>query len=231
MVKLLCIALLLLLIISCNNKSQTTQKALKQTEININDSVTEIYIDSNTIGIKGLHKLEVKRIKGKDSIYAAILFSEKINNNWKIKQHFICEKDGVTGCFPIIKDYNNDGYYDFSYVSGIAARGANEIRTLFIFEKDSLMLIRNSALYPNIKYNVDIDCIEATAYYGGYTCYFLKLKQDSLALFASVDHFEDIREVNLYDANEKQISIKRDSFNMRKKGFTFYKSLVPLVEY
>ncbi len=222
----------LLLLAGCKDKPKA-ETAAQVPESIVNDSITETYIDSTSIGIKGLYKLKLKRIQGKDSVYATILFSEKINNHWKVKQNFICEKDGVINCDPKFSDFNNDGYNDFTYKSAIAARGANEIRTLFIFnpDKGELTRIKNSADYPNIEYNKELDCLNAMAYYGGYTNYFLKIDQDSLIPIARIDHFDELREVYRYNEKGEDRLIKRDSFDIGKNGFIQYKNFDPLTEY
>ncbi len=50
-----------------------------------------------------------------------------------------------------LEDFNNDGIKDMTYVSAVAARGANEVRRLFIYDKkrDELVYIKNSEDYPN----------------------------------------------------------------------------------
>jgi hypothetical protein len=53
-----------------------------------------------------------------------------------------------------LADFNNDGFKDVTYMSAEAARGANEIRRLFMYnrEKDQLVYIKNSDQYPNLEY-------------------------------------------------------------------------------
>ncbi|WP_294733545.1 hypothetical protein [uncultured Flavobacterium sp.] len=231
--RLLNILLISLLIISCNDKNQQKSKTIIQPKIVVNDSIIETYIDSTSIGLNGLYKLELKGIEGKDSSYVDILFSEKINKQWKIKQHLKYEKDKSIMCFPKFKDFNNDGYNDFTYKSVVSARGSNDLKNLFIFSPDKGILVRikNSIDYPNLEYNVELDCLNSTAYHGSYSYSFLKIKNDQLVSLAKIDHFDGIREVYHYDENNTRHFIKRDSFNIAKKGFIAYRNFKPLIEY
>jgi len=219
---------------SCKDKPMQMNPALtvkkESTEPEILDSITEFFIDSTLIGIKGKYKLELKRIAGKDSVYADIRFFEKQNGKWREKQHFTFEKDGVTGCDPEFKDFNNDGFYDMTYKSAVAARGANDIRTLFIFDSKSgkLKPIKNSADYPNLQYNEKLKCIDAFAVYAGSTSYFLKIDSDTLRQFARIDLFDGYREIYKIDKKGKETLIKRDGL---EPSYLRYKNFDPLEEY
>jgi len=114
--------------------------------------------------------------------------------------------------FPKFEDFNNDGLNDLTFISGTAARGANEIRTLLIYEKksDELLHIKNSADYPNLAYNSRLDCIDAWSFYGGTATVFLRLKGDMLEEFASVEDFPPNRTVTVRDRNGREKVIRRD---------------------
>ena len=219
-----------MLIINCNKNvvDKTVEISLQKNAVE--DSITEFYVDSVHIGSKGNFKLELKRISCKDSIYADIHLFKFQNNKWVEKQHFAFEKDGILGCDPEYKDFNNDGYSDFTYVSGIAARGANEIRSLFIFDpkKGNLQFIKNSPEFPNLQYNKELDCIDAFSVYGGCSSYFLKISKDSLCPFARIDLFNGYREIYTIKANGKETLIKRDK---SEETYLRYKNFSPLEEY
>lgn len=216
----------LLLLIGCKKdvpvKSTETQVAT--------DSITQVFIDSTLIGVKGKYKLELKRIASKDSIYADIHFFEKKDNKWIEKQHFTFEQDDIAGCDPEYRDFNNDGFNDFTYIPLLPARGANEVRRLFIFDPELSLLryMKNSMNYPNLKYNKELDCIDAFAVYGGSSSEFLKIEKDSLRQFARVDLFDGHREVYKIDKTGKETLIKRDLYESSQIRF---KNFDPLEEY
>lgn len=148
------VMLLLFLFISCKNDSSKSIRMNTEPRTkwegdkpgSSKDSVTEFFNDCLNIGVEGKHRVELKRIIGKDSIYADIRFFEKQNGAWIEKQHFALQKDGVTGCYPEFKDFNNDGFKDLTYKPTVSARGANDIRNLFLFDPKlgKLKLIKNS---------------------------------------------------------------------------------------
>lgn len=220
--------------ISCNDTTQVRPElhssCVKEQQKVITDSVREIYTDSTTIGKKGKNKIVLKSIANTESIYADIRFYIKAGNKWIEKQHFKWRKDGVTSCEPQFTDFNNDGYTDFTYISAIAARGANEIRTLFIYDPKSEILrrMKNSEEYPNLQYNAKLDCIDAFAVYGGTTSYFLKIEKDSLYPFARVDLFDGYREIYKMDKYAKEKLIKREPF---ETSYLRYKNFSPLEAY
>ena len=67
------------------------------------------------------------------------------------------------GFEPNISDFNNDNFKDITFISGSAARGANEVRRLFIYDNQNreLISIVNSQNYPNMQYNKELNCIDA----------------------------------------------------------------------
>jgi hypothetical protein len=225
---------LLSLLVSCNDAARihTIQNTGKQQKGASGSRVfiNEQYIDSTRIGLKGKNKIEFKRIVAEDSVYADIRLYGLKDDGWKPLQHLTYPKDLVTSCSPIVADYNNDGFNDLSYTSATAARGANDIRTLFIYDKATglLRLMKNSEEFPNPQYNPELDCIDAFAVYGGSTSYFLRIEKDSLRPFARVDLFEGYREVYRYDDSGKDRLIKRERF---ETSYLRYKNFDPLEEY
>ena len=176
----------------------------------------ELFIDSTRIGIKNRHKLEVRKCID-DSVYVEINLYKKQNDAW------IPQQQGKYTCtLPPnlnveIIDYNNDGFSDFSYESNMAARSANEIRTLFIYnpETEKFQHIRNSEHYPNPAYNSKLDCIDSYAIYGGSTTYFLKVQADSLYRFASVSLFDTEREILVYNQQGEETILLQDTLGNR----------------
>ena len=134
------------------------------------------------------------------------------------------------GFEPNISDFNNDNFNDITIISGTAARGANEIRRLFIYDnqKQELISIVNSPDYPNMLYNKELDCIDAFLVYGGCSTVFLNIDGDSLKRFASVELFDGLT-VSTYDRKGKEKIIMTDKTN--KAGYIRYKNFRPLKEY
>jgi hypothetical protein len=170
----------------------------------------EDFVDSLNIGKTGNFKLDFKKYRS-DSTWVELKFFEKKDSKWILKNDMILKKDGVIGCDVAVKDFNNDDFNDFTFKSAVAARGANEVRTLLIFDvkKGKLRHMKNSERFPNLGYNRKLNCIDAQAFYGGSTTYFLKIEQDSLREFASISSFDNQIEINLIDKKGKQKLLKR----------------------
>jgi hypothetical protein len=204
-----------LFLIQCQNSEKTESKDIelnKNSEISdtVSEvkedtedfSTTEIVIDSLNIAKKGAYKIILKRTQGNEGVFAEFDFFKKDKSIWSLIQNFRIEKDGITNFDTEFKDFNNDGYNDLTFKSSVAARGANELRSLFLFdkEKERLIHIKNSNSYPNLKYNAELDCIDAWLIYGGSTTLFLKIESDTLREFAGVSSL-DTREVFTINEN------------------------------
>lgn len=164
-------------------------------KLNENNKVSEYFIDKSRVGRPGRNKVEIKCFENEEGTKTEIRFYSKAKTGeWNQRQFLEFQKGDGLGCEPKIKDFNGDGLKDLTYVSGIAARGANEIRTLFIYdkEKDELVEIKNSAEFPNLAYNKKLNCIDAWAFTATTTTIFLKLEGDTLREFASVDTGNDL---------------------------------------
>ena len=149
----------------------------------------EFFVDSLHIGKKKFDKVEISRFSSSDSFLVVIKFYSRAGEAWSLNQTFNFPKDDIIGCDPKLSDFNNDGFKDLTYISDVAARGANEVRRLFIYDKvkDRLVYMKNSEDYPNIRYNKTLHCIDAFLVYGGCSTVFLKIKGNKLVEFASVD--------------------------------------------
>lgn len=191
----------------------------------------ETFIDSTQVGIKGKSKLIVEQFRNDDSSYVVIQLFEKRRNKWILNQKLELLKDGITNCETEIKDFNNDSFNDVTYKSSVAARGANEIRTLLIFDKakKQLIVMKNSDQYPNLAYNKLLNCIDAWLVYGGSSTVFLKIEKDSLREFAGVSLDENEREVYSIDKNGKRKTISKE-FIKDLEVYTRYKNYDPLIE-
>lgn len=200
------IGLFPLLLFSCTEQLESSNNDI---ETLTKTFLVEQFVDSLSIGNRSKNKIELSLYKTtEDSSYVIIDFYSRHNKEWLRKNRYEFEKDSITGLDTELKDFNNDGFNDLTYISAIAARGANEVRRLFIYDKDQdqLTLMKISEHYPNLMYNKELDCIDAWLVYGGCSTVFLEISGDSLKQIASVDLFHGLS-VSTYDdhGNSKQI--------------------------
>ena len=170
----------------------------------------ESYIDDSKIGRPGKNRLEIQRfVRVKNTIIVIRLFSRGRGKEWRLKQTIKLERPNYPHELELhFKDFNSDGRNDFTFVSAVAARGANEVRTLFTYDRnrDELVHIKNSENYPNMVYNKRLDCIDAWLFHGATTIVFLRIDGDRLREFASVDTgLEEVITVIGKDGREKVV--------------------------
>jgi hypothetical protein len=231
--------LILILILSCQDSadkiisvvSLDTVRPTKKIEVQKDTAQLEEYFaDSTNIGRRSLNKIELSKYRAADSNYIVIHFFSQKNGRWNLRNEFQFAKDGVVVCDTKLSDFNNDGLNDMTYVSNIAARGANEIRRLFVYNKnkDELIYVKNSENYPNMLYNKELNCIDAWLFYGGCSTVFLKIEGDSLEEFASVELMDGLT-VRTFDKSGKETVIRRDTTS--EAGHIRYKNFRPLKEY
>ncbi len=190
------------------------------------------FVDSTSIGNKGKNKLEATIFQTTDRIFIQISFYTFTNKNWKIKNRFEFEKDGISGIDPKISDFNTDSYSDFHYKAMVGGRGSNDIRRLFIYDHigDSLIYMKNSIDYPNIVYNEKLDCIDAWMFHGCSSQAFLRIENDSLIDFAWIRLNGTGISISEVDKNGKEKEILSDTIN-QYGCFTRFISYKPLIEY
>nr|WP_315032689.1 hypothetical protein [uncultured Chryseobacterium sp.] len=164
-------------------------------------SSEEKFMDSLNIGEKGKTKVKFEKFRHtyNGDVFVSINFydlkksrgqsKESEFNIWELKNSFKFDKDGVTDLNVEIKDFNNDGFNDVTYESGVAARGGNIVRTLWVYNQKNkdFIHIKNSESYPNLTYNAKLNCINSLILTGSTTTVFLKIQKDSLVEFARVD--------------------------------------------
>jgi hypothetical protein len=189
--------------------------------------IREFFADSLHVGRKSHNKIELVLHQTNDSGYVVIKFYTKQNGKWRLRNKYQFERDAIIGCDTKLQDFNNDGLNDMTYISAMAARGANEVRRLFIYDKinDKLIYMKNSEEYPNMRYNKELNCIDAFAVYGGCMTSFLKINGNYLHRFASVE-LSDGLTVRKYDNKGVEKVIYRDPNN--KAGYVRYKNYQPL---
>ncbi len=179
------------------------------------------FIDSTEIGVKGNYKIEACRFTSPDSTYVQIILSKKNSRCWDIIQRIKEKVNEVLITDIDIQDFNNDGYNDFTYRSTIAANGANDLRKLYIFdkEKNRWVYVKNSEEYPNLSYNQELDCIIAYAVYGGSSTTFLKLENDLLRAFANIKLWDNEQIVTIVDTMGNEIIIDEAKVNVDSENF------------
>lgn len=192
--------------------------------------LVESFTDSSDIGRKTFNKIELRKYLLADSDFVSIKFFSKQGNNWRIKNEFHFPTDSILKCDPRLSDFNKDGFHDLTYASVMAARGANDVRKLFIYDNksDKLIYIKNSEDYPNMLYNKGLNCIDALLVSGCNTTAFLKLEADSLREFASVDQCDSLT-VMTYDKKGKRKILFSKQTN--REDFSRFKDYNPLIEY
>lgn len=154
-------------------------------------------------------------------------YSRSKTREWLRKQSLKFEDLRYVRCDAEISDFNNDGFKDITFISGQAARGANEIRTLLIYDstKDELVHIKNSADFPNLAYNKKLNCIDAWAVHGTTTTIFLRLQGDMLREFASVDTGAE-RIVTITRKGGEKVVIRREPMS-EEEVFSKYSTFDP----
>lgn len=194
--------------------------------------VLESYSDTIELKKGGFYIVDLTRVKSKEhnGHLVNVTFTHDLGNGGILIDAYDIDKDPVIGCEPNKYDYNGDGHLDYSFVSNMAARGANEVRTIFIFDpnKNSFIHIKNSEQYPNLTFNPKLKCLDALAFHGGTTQSFLRLESDSLILMYTIDVHGKERVLSKYE-NGKQISREVDT--IQDIGFPRYISFEPFEEY
>jgi len=226
------LSIILLLLFSCQNVQEKAssprpkpaiQPILKVASKPVKKEAVkllEYFVDTLNVGKPTRNKIELSNFGNSDSSYVVIQFYTKSKgNHWFLKQKFNFSNDGVSSCFTALSDFNNDGFKDITYKSRLAARGANDVRKLFIYDSDNdrLIYMKNSEDYPNMLYNKKLDCIDAFLVHGGSTTVFLKIERDSLKEFASVN-LDDKINIRTVDKSGNRKYLVKD----RKNNFDVY---------
>lgn len=208
--------------------------------------LVEKFVDSTSIGQKGHNKVEISYYVN-DSLLDAFVrlffwrkgeYNDVRETDWWYTGNFIFDgSQGLTWADkPLeteISDFNNDGYNDFTYRSIVAARGGNDIRKLFIYnpKENKFIYIKNSEVYPNLRYNKETDCITSYIYTATQSQYFLKLDGDSLVEIAYIEielDEEDEMYIYVYEIdknnNKKLIEQKKTNFDI----MPYYSNYKPL---
>ncbi|XJR86552.1 XAC2610-related protein [Elizabethkingia anophelis] len=192
---------------------------------------TEFFSDSKTIIKPGKYKINITQKNNKTESVVSFNLLRKSGSNWSKIQSGSFKKQTN---FPLLvttdEDLNNDGYNDLKISYAQAARGANEIEKLFVFnpKKQKLTEIINSQEYPNLHYNARRNCITSYMFYGGNVTYFLNIKQDKLEGFGKVEFSND--SIYSYKIKSKQeILLKKEAYKSND-GAVFFSNFDPVEE-
>lgn len=105
-------------------------------DVGVQEENLEVFTDESRIGRARKNKVEIRCSSRQEGTHTEIRFySRAAGKEWVQKQLFEFEKLDGLPCDPIVKDFNDDGVKDLTYQSGEAARGSNDIRKLFIYDK------------------------------------------------------------------------------------------------
>lgn len=233
------ILVLVLLISACKERKQSPHRVpdnVVSADTSINqDSATaiiETFTDSTQIGLKGKSKVDLIKHRVFDHSYVIARFYTRGVNGWIRQNLYLYECDALMDLQPQIGDFNNDGLNDITFISGTAARGANEVRRLFLYDRegDQLISIVNAQDFPNMQYNEELDCIDAFLITGGATTVFARIERDSLIEFASVSCDGSGRTVYERDRQGREHILREDLINSQDV-YTRYKNYNPLKVY
>lgn len=149
----------------------------------------ELFEDSTRIGIRGRNKITVFMYDYLDTTQLGVNFYSKLGGKWILRNNYRLETGLIRGIQPVLDDFNGDGRLDFHCWDHEAARGANNVRKLFVYSKsgDSLIRIRNSRAYPNMVYNKRLNCIDALLYTSCSAQAFGRIQGDSIVDFAYLE--------------------------------------------
>lgn len=191
---------------------------------------TQKFSDSKTVIKNNQYKLDVvQKNLNEDALVSFSLF-KKVNKKWIKLQDYRFKKQNFFLSVDTSEDLNNDGYKDVKISFAQAARGANEVNRLFVFDPKSQKLIdmENSADYPNLHYNEKRDCVTSDIFYGGSATYFLKIKKNKLEPFGKVEFYND--SISSYKiVKGKEILLKKQAYDS-DAGATFFSNFDPIEE-
>jgi hypothetical protein len=246
--------IILTVLFSCNSK-QGKEKVVKISKTSeatknkfssvdsqyLDNSKTEIletFVDSINIGEKGKCKIELIKHRVYADNFVIIRFyikgryTTKDPETWMNTNTYCYETNTMLGFEPNISDFNNDNLNDITFISGSAARGANEIRRLLVYDNknEELISIVNSQSFPNMQYNKELNCIDAFIITGGTSTHFVRIKNDSLIEFASV-HNDNNRTVYEIDKFGKEKLLRKDTIIGNENINVRYRNYKPLKEY
>ena len=191
----------------------------------------EYFFDSKSISKTNKYKIKISQKNSRNESIVNYELFKKLANKWTKIQKGNFKKQTDIGLFVTVdEDLNNDGYNDLKISYAQAARGANEIEKLFIFNPltQRLVEIINSQNYPNLHYNKKRNCINSYTFYSGNSTYFLNIKENRLENFARVDFYND--SVYSYKIkNGKETLLEKREYKSNDEGI-FFSNFEPIEE-
>lgn len=188
------------------------------------------FTDNKDVINKGQFKIEVRQENNlpRLSLVKFKLFRKK-NKKWHLVQnHSFTKEKGFYLDVTLDEDLNNDGYNDMKISYAQAARGANEVCKLFIFnpKTNAFIDVVNSQEYPNLHYNKKLNNINSNIFYGGNGTVFLKLVKNRLKELAYVYYGND--SAYIYKVKDgKRILLKKQSYETEDAA-VFFENYHPL---
>ncbi|MEZ5421503.1 MAG: hypothetical protein R2682_00235 [Pyrinomonadaceae bacterium] len=186
-------------------------------------TILESNTDDSNVGKPHHNKVELKIIKGSSTspnaapsnIAEIKFYALTASDTWSLKQTLQLETYAIMDAEPQFEDFNNDGFKDITFASNTAARGANDVRTLLIYDKrsDELIHVKNSEDYPNLAYNRTLNCIDSWMIHGASTTVFLRLEGDVLKEFATVGTGEELV-VSVIGKNGHERVVRREKMSL-----------------
>ena len=215
----------------CVAMDTNSRKATATDTIESNTEIIEMFVDSVHIGDKGNCKIELIKHRVFEDVYVIVKFYTKGPNYWYLKNTYLYECNTYLGLKPNISDFNNDKFNDLTFISATAARGSNEIRSLFVYDdyKKEIVSIVNAEEYPNIRYNKELNCIDAFMFHGGCTTVFARIEGDRLKDFARVEN-GDWRTVYEVDKSGKDKLLRKEEISNPDDIYVRYCNYKPLKE-
>ncbi|WP_300670236.1 hypothetical protein [Soonwooa sp.] len=191
---------------------------------------TQKFSDSKSVIKNNQYKLDVVQKSQNDDALVSFSLFKKENKKWTKLQDYHFKKQNFSLSVDTSEDLNNDGYNDVKISFAQAARGANEVNRLFVFDPKTQKLIdvENSADYPNLHYNKKRNCVTSDIFYGGSATYFLKIKKNKLEPFGKVEYYDD--SISSYKiVGGKEILLKKEAYHS-DDGATFFSNFDPIEE-
>jgi hypothetical protein len=194
----------ILLIISCSKKVEI-KTTLKTPEKLVVVDTLEFFSDSINFGQRRNNKIIIYKIDTEKNTIAKVYLFEKSNDEWELNDSMAFEAVRINDLRTEVKDFNNDGFNDIIFTTGMANRGGNNVQTLILYspKNRSLNWIKNSENFPNLMYNEKLNCIDACILTGGQTTYFLEIENNTLKEFANVDQRNGRIIAEILDVNGK----------------------------
>lgn len=238
------IVILLLFFVSCNKRGALDFKrdfilSTADSGINRVDKFEHLFTDSITHkGEYAIYKFVIEKYQDDsiDSQYCELKLYKRDENKWKLLQKEKEETNNITFLDVDTLDLNDDGFADFLYTSGLAARGANRVNSCIIYnpKEENFAVLHNAPNYPSIAYNEKLKCLDSQAIYGGSTTSFLRIQGDSLFCFAEITLFDKERSITAFLPDGSETIILQDTLgdpDMSYFRFSDYQLKEALAEY